>query len=590
MFKNIGRILNWMGDYKARLYWGFVCSFFSTWCTAGPVMLAAWALGKIIEEEQGGEPVETSLVWLCLGGVILLIFLRFLLTYGKNRLQESIGTERAADERISIGEILKRVSLGYFSENNIGDILAAATTELSVLELQAPKMIDAVVNGYIQVVAIICCLAFFCPPAALAAIIGVVLSAGALWGINRQSRRTAPVNHKAKEDLSAATIEYVHGLSVVKSFGQEGASVRRFRRAREDNRKICIKNEFGFVPWNCLHLFFLKGAAAALVLIAARETLAGRLELSMLLMAAMFSFTIFAGVENMNDAAHVLSIIDSAMNKLEEIKDAEFIDSDGRKVKPQQYDIAFRHVSFGYGKRQVLRDVSFHIPENTTTAIVGPSGSGKSTISNLMARFYDVQEGEILIGGHNVKEFTCDSLLQNISMVFQNVYLFHDTVRNNIKFGKPGAADEEMTAAAKAARCHDFIMSLPKGYDTLIGEGGSSLSGGEKQRISIARAILKDAPIIILDEATASVDPENEHEIQAAISALVHGKTIITIAHRLTTIEQADQILVVEDGRIVQRGTHQELKEREGVYKNFISIRQNAEGWAFGRKKRNPRD
>ena len=232
--------------------------------------------------------------------------------------------------------------------------------------------------------------------------------------------------------------------------------------------------------------------------------------------------------------------------------------------------------------REVLSHISFRIPQNTTTASVGPAGSGKTTICSLLARFYDAQNGEIQVGGHNVREFTCDSLLKNISMVFQNVYLFHDSIRNNILFGKPDASEEEIIAAAKAARCHDFIMALPDGYNTVVGEGGSTLSGGEKQRISIARAMLKNAPIVILDEATASIDPENEHLIQQAIGNLTHGKTIIVIAHRLATIESADQILVIDEGKVVQRGTHQQLVSQNGLYKRFISIREQAEGWTIG--------
>lgn len=239
-------------------------------------------------------------------------------------------------------------------------------------------------------------------------------------------------------------------------------------------------------------------------------------------------------------------------------------------------------MNFGYDERQILKDVSFRIPERTSTAIVGPSGSGKTTICSLVARFYDPQGGRITVGGHDLKEFTCDSLLSNVSMVFQNVYLFHDTVRANICFGKPDATEEEMIEAAKKARCHDFIMALPDGYDTVIGEGGGTLSGGEKQRISIARAMLKDAPIIILDEATASIDPENEHLIQSAISELTKGKTIITIAHRLATIRNADQILVVEDGRIAECGTHDELIAADGLYRRFVKIREKAEGWRIG--------
>ena len=305
----------------------------------------------------------------------------------------------------------------------------------------------------------------------------------------------------------------------------------------------------------------------------------GTLQLPYFLMIALFSFTIFGSVEAINDAAHILSVTDSVLDRLEELERTDFIDKDGREIIAERFDVALSHVSFGYGNREVLHDVTFTAPQGTTTAIVGPSGSGKSTICNLATRFYDVDSGTVSVGGHDVREFTCESLLRNISMVFQNVYLFQDSVENNIKFGCPEATHEQVAAAAKAACCHDFIMALPEGYDTVIGEGGSTLSGGEKQRISIARAILKDAPIVILDEATASVDPENEHLIQQALSALTKGKTILTIAHRLATIQHADQILVVDDGRIVQSGTHEELMAQGGLYRRFIEIREQAEGW-----------
>lgn len=299
----------------------------------------------------------------------------------------------------------------------------------------------------------------------------------------------------------------------------------------------------------------------------------------MALMFIFFSFSIFASLEPISDSAHTLGVIDDAMDQLDALRGEQFIDAAGREIALTYYDIAFRNVDFGYDSRQVLKNVSFTIPEQTSTAIVGPSGSGKTTICSMLARFYDPQSGSITVGGHDLREFTCDVLLSNISMVFQNVYLFHDTIRANILFGRPDASEEEMIEAAKKARCHEFIMVLPDGYDTVVGEGGGTLSGGEKQRISIARAILKNASIIILDEATASVDPENEHLIQQAISELTRGKTIITIAHRLATIRNADQILVVDDGRIAERGTHAELVQQDGLYKRFTSIRERAEGW-----------
>lgn len=579
MFKTMKRIIRWAGRYKKRLYLGSVCSFFSSLATAIPTMVAAYALDKAIQAYWTNTAIEPALIWQTLWIIVGSIALNFLLSYLRAVLQESIGTEVAAGQRIHLGDVLKRVPLGYFSQNSVGDILAGVTTELSVLELQGMKMVDAVINGYAKFIAIVLCLIFFSPVAAAISVIGVVLSALALHGISRHSEKTATTAHEAVENMSGAAIEYIRGLSIVKSFGQEGASTQSFRSANKALKDIRIGIEKGFTPFNCLHLFALKLASMGIVFICAWQAAQGQMSMTFFLMFVLFSFVMFGSVENINDAAHLLGVIDSAMDKLEALENAEYIDQDRTDIKPTSYDIEFKDVSFGYDDRMVLHDLNFTIPQNATTAIVGPSGGGKTTLCNLIARFYDVNSGTITLGGTDIRAFTCDSLLRNISMVFQNVYLFRDTIKNNIKFGRPDAADEQIIAAAKAARCHDFIMALPDGYDTVIGEGGSSLSGGEKQRISIARAMLKDAPIVILDEATASIDPENEHLIQEAISALTHGKTIVTIAHRLATIENADQILVIDGGTVAQRGTHEELLEQEGTYKTFIKIREQAEGW-----------
>ena len=579
MFKSMKRIIRWADKYKSRLYLGSLFSFFSSLTTAIPTMAAAYALDKAIQSYWTQTTIETGLIWQVLFIIIGSIIANFVLSYLRAVLQESIGYEVASQQRIHLGDVLKRVPLGYFSQNSVGDILAGVTTELSTLELQGMKMVDVIINGYAKFIAIVLCFVYFSPIAAVISIVGVILSAIALNGISRHSEKAASATHNAMEDMSGATIEYIRGLSIVKSFGQEGASIQSFRSASKDLKDIHIKVEKGYTPFNCLHLFFLKLASMGIVFVCAWQALEGQMSLAYFLMFVLFSFVIFGSVENINDAAHTLGLIDSAMNKLESLESAEYIDQDGKDITPTSYDIAFQNVSFGYDKRIVLHNMNFRIPQNTTTAIVGPSGSGKSTLCSLIARFYDVNAGTITLGGTDIREFTCDSLLKNISMVFQNVYLFRDTIRNNIKFGSPNATEEQIIAAAKKARCHSFIMALPDGYDTMIGEGGSSLSGGEKQRISIARAMLKDAPVVILDEATASIDPENEHLIQEALSALTHGKTIITIAHRLATIENADQILVIDGGTIAQKGTHKELLGQEGTYKEFIKIREQAEGW-----------
>lgn len=579
MFKTVKRIIDWCGEFKGKLYLGFVMTFFSHIFTALPLALAAYTIGLLMESKQSGAAFDTSWIWKVIVLQLVLVFLRFLFDYFRARLQEPISYQLTARDRLAIGDALKRVSLGYFQQVSTGNILNSITTGLSTLEGMGIRMIDNFVGGYLNFLVIFIGLAVCSPVTALIALAAAALSLCFMLVISHYSRKNAPVEAQANRDMTGAILEYARGLAVVKSFGKSGASMEAVTQAVRDSRQIHLKIEWGYVPANALHLLALKCGSVGLALAAALQCLNGEMAFSLMLMFVFFSFSIFASLEPISDSAHTLGVIDDAMNQLEALRSENFIDADGRDIPLEHYDIRFRNVGFGYDSRQVLKNVSFHIPEKTSTAIVGPSGSGKTTICSLLARFYDPQSGSISVGGHDLKEFTCDSLLSNISMVFQNVYLFHDTIRANILFGKPDATEEEMVEAAKRARCHDFIIALPMGYDTIVGEGGGTLSGGEKQRISIARAILKNAPIIILDEATASIDPENEHLIQQAISELTRGKTIITIAHRLATIQSADQILVVEDGAIAEAGTHLELIKQNGLYKRFTEIRERAEGW-----------
>ena len=428
-------------------------------------------------------------------------------------------------------------------------------------------------------------LLFIIPECALIALGGVAVSFLFLLMISRHSSANTKVLNAENERLTRAALEYTRGLPVVKSFGMEGASVRDFTEACASAKKIALKIEWGFIPYNCFHIFALKAASVWMIIAVMYAALADKLELPMVLIVSFLSMSIFNSVEPIADSAHVLSVINNAFDKMEMFSDAKLLDAKGTDIKPECFDIEFKNVGFSYSNavstedRKVLKDICFTIPQGSTTAIVGPSGSGKTTICNLIARFYDVTDGSITLGGVDVKEYSLDSLLKNISMVFQNVYLFNDTIRANICFGRDHVTEEEMIEAARKAHCHDFIMELPNGYDTMIGEGGGTLSGGQKQRISIARAILKDSPIIILDESTASIDPENEHLIQGALSELSKGKTVIIIAHRLATIEAADQILVVDDGQIVERGKHHELVSLGGKYAGFVKIRRDAENW-----------
>ena len=585
MFRTIRRIIHWCGDFRKRLYIGFFFSFLSGISAAAPIIYAGYIIGNVVQWRARGLSVPSGLWLQSLGVIFTTILFRFLLDYIKARFQETISYELVARDRLAIGTALKRVSLGYFQEKDTGTILNSITTGLYTLENMGMRMIDTFVGGYLSFFCIFILLFVIHPLGALICLVGVLLSFICLNLISRYSKRNTLIQTEVNEKLTRAAVEYTRGLPVVKSFGMEGASFSAFRKACAEARKIALRIEWGFIPFNCLHLLALKSASIAMIISVMGAGLSGHLSLPMVFVFSLLSLTVFNSLESIADSAHILSVINNAMDHIEALSSDNYIDEDGKDLSLSSYDIHFEQVRFSYDKgnekRNVIEDVSFTAQEGTTTAIIGPSGSGKTTLCRLLARFYDVSGGRITLGGHNLKEFTCDSLLSNISMVFQNVYLFHDTVRANICFGKEQASEEEMISAAKQARCHDFIMALPEGYDTVIGEGGSTLSGGEKQRISIARAILKNAPVIILDEATASLDPENEHLIQEALTELTVGKTVIVIAHRMATIENANQILVIDDGHIVQKGTHQQLVGQEGLYKRFVKIRELAEGWSI---------
>ena len=303
------------------------------------------------------------------------------------------------------------------------------------------------------------------------------------------------------------------------------------------------------------------------------------MELLTAIIMMIMSFIVFSGLESMGAYSSLLRVVDLCVERGREVLDLEPMDIAGDNVVPQTNNINVSNIDFAYDKKKIIDDVSLCISEKTISAFVGPSGGGKTTLCHLIARFWDVNNGTVSLDGKNVKEYSMDSLMENFSFVFQNVFLFHDTIANNIRFGQPNAPMDDVIAAAKKACCHDFITALPDGYDTIIVENGASLSGGEKQRISIARAIMKDAPIIILDEATANVDPENEKDLMEAIEALTKEKTILMIAHRLKTVRNADQIFVVDKGHIVQRGTHDELINQDGIYRRFVDSRRKAIGW-----------
>ena len=581
MFGMIKRLIGWTGKYKKRVYIGFIYAFINSIFTSLPIMLATYGLGLVFDDYKGIRTFDNDQIIYIFLLMILVIGGRFLFSYLRAVTQESVGCEATAEQRIRLGNIFKRVSLGFFNSNNMGEISSAVTTDLSFIEMLSMNMINTVVNGYITVLVMILFLLFYCPLAGIISLSGIVLSALFLYIAAKISDKNASIHQKAQDSIVENTIEFLRGMQTIKAFKQEGVSVQGIRKAYKNHKDVNIKIELENCPYNCLHQFVLKATSVGIIAVSAYLTYTRKMDLNIMLMMDMFSFVMFSQIEPLSNAIHVIEVVNKTLDKLEKIEKADIIDKGGQNIELKRHDIKFSDVCFSYDKKQILNNISFYIPEGSTTAIVGPSGSGKTTICNLIARFYDVNSGVITVGDKNIKDITCDSLLKNISMVFQKVYLFNDTIKNNILFGNPNASDNEVINAAIKAHCHEFISKLPNGYDTIIGDGGATLSGGEKQRISIARAILKDSPIIILDEATASVDPENEHLIQNAISSLTKGKTVIVIAHRLATIQDADQILVIDNGDVVQKGNHLELINQDGIYKNFISIKESAEGWCI---------
>ncbi|MBX8992832.1 ABC transporter ATP-binding protein [Staphylococcus pettenkoferi] len=575
MFRITFRILHWMAPYKGRMIAGFMLSFVNSILIALPIFLAAQVFARIMSQET----ISNKEIFNIFLAMIFLVAGRFVMTYAKSRLHESIAYEMTADERLKIGEKLKGVKLGYFDDQTTNNLTTTVTTDLTFLENYTMKMIDIVINGYILISVLILSLLTISVQVALVALSGVILSLISIYLLERMSKRNASLYHQKQNQLIEKVIEMIRGIKVIKTFAKEDTSLKSFYAAVDNSKRVNTKVELQYTPFNLLHLLSLKVISVFIVVCAVMLYFNGHIDLSTLIMLSIFSFIIFESIEHINSAAHVLEMIAVTLEDLQQIKEAPTLDEGGHEIAVQQHRIEFDHVDFSFSNKKVINDVTLEVQPGTSLAIIGPSGSGKTTLCNLLMRFYDIDKGNIKVGGIDIREMTLPSLMSQISTVFQKVYLFNDTIYNNILFGKPDATKSDIIEAAKQAQCHDFIMSLPQGYQTVINEKGNNLSGGEKQRISIARAILKDAPIIIFDEATASIDPENEHLIQSAIDHLSEGKTMITIAHKINTIKNADQIIVLDEGQIVQRGTHQELMQEHGIYRDFLSIRDQSESW-----------
>lgn len=521
----------------------------------------------------------TSMIWMIFGITLASMLLKIYCSYISDFGKVQIGYFMCAEKRIHIGDRMKYMPMGYFNDHNLGNLTSVVTTTMGDIENNASMVLTNILGGYIHAAIITIVMLCIDWRIGLTILCRILLFTWCIGRLQKKSETVSPQRQQAQETLVSNVLEYVQGMLIVKSFNLGQNSNSKMRQAILDSKDKNLKLERTFVPYNMLQQIILYGTSILVIVEGLYFYLNGTMALSICLLMTVASFMLFSQLQSAGNTSSLLRLLDVSIDKVNEIDNTPVMDEHGKPINPPNYNIVFDDVSFSYGEHKILDHVSLSIPEKTVTAIVGPSGAGKSTLCNLIARFWDVDDGKITIGGIDVRDYTLDSLLTNISEVFQKVYLFADTIENNIKFGNPAASHNEVVKAAQKACCHDFIMSLPDGYDTVIGEGGATLSGGEKQRISIARAILKDAPIIILDEATSSVDPENENLLMGAISELTKNKTVIMIAHRLKTVRNADQIFVLSGGHIVQTGKHEDLIRQPGIYADFIGIRKKAIGW-----------
>ena len=572
MIKTVKRILLMAGDHCHKVTVGIGISLLYSIFSAMD-LFAILYIAFSVDELTMQKIVVT--VGILLVGLIGKIVCKYQISKRISGSSYDVFYER----RLEAGERLKKAPMGYYSEKNLGEIQMTLTTDMNALESSAMSVVENILGSLIYAAICTLVLLLFNWKIGLITLAGLAIGMILLNVIQNGAEKAMPMRFHAQEEMTERTLEFVQGNMVMRLFGTGQDGLNRVKEAFQKKQKADIHLENSAIwPIN-FYKYVFRLASCGVVLIAALLYVQQEMSFPICVMFLFAAFLVYSQMDGLASNIALLRIVDTSLEQVESVLHIPKMPGNEAVNKIQNYDIELQNISFGYDKRPIIQDVSLKIPERSVTAIVGPSGSGKTTLCNLIARFWDVQKGSILIGGKNVKDIEPDELMKLMSIVFQNVYLFHDTIENNIKFGRPDATHEAVVEAARRACCHDFIEKLPNAYQTVIGEGGSTLSGGEKQRISIARAILKDAPIVILDEATSSVDPENQHILLTAINELTKGKTLIIIAHRLSTIRNADQIVVLDGGRIVQQGTHKTLIQQDGVYRRFVQIRKTTFSW-----------
>ena len=584
--------------FYASIVLGVVNSFFMALRIAAIAVMMQGLIRTITQ----GEPFTTRTIWLSFAIMIFSVTAAIITKKTISMWQTEGGYRTCAKKRIEIAEHLRYIPMGYFNKNSLGQITSVTTNTMELVGDVATRAVMLVMQGLLDSALIIVMIFFFDARIALVALAGFLLFQAVNVFMRLSVRGVSEEKNIADEKQVSKILEYIQGIAEVRAYNLTGSRSAELNAVINQAKKVCLKMELCCIPIAAIQSLVAKMSGVAIMLASIFFYLQGTMPLENCAVMLVCSFMLFTALEAGGNYSALLRTIDIGVKKAQAILDVPMMKISGEvsnagEVSPSATmaspfpptpsagtprnapSLSAQNISFAYDKRKIIDGVSLTIPARTTTAIVGPSGSGKTTLCHLLARFWDVDSGEVTLGGKNVRDYDMDSLMANFSFVFQNVYLFHDTIANNIRFGEPNAPMERVIEAAKKACCHDFIMQLPNGYDTVIGEGGASLSGGEKQRISIARAIMKDAPIIILDEATANVDPENERDLMEAVRELTREKTVIMIAHRLKTVRNADQIIVLDKGRIAEQGKHDELMKLNGIYARFIDSRKKAVSW-----------
>lgn len=572
MLKILHRIVCMTGKYSSRIRASYLTSFIKGIMMKAPLIFSFFAISLFMK----GQMNEKICLYLGIG-LVICIAVEAVFEHITNVLQSATGYEVFADMRMRLGNHLRKLPMGYFTEGNMGKISTVLCTDMVFIEECCMGVLSELVTFMISqglMTLMMFVMDIRLGIAALAVVLAFVIVGNCMMKTTLAHSKT---KQEGSESLTEEVLAFAEGIGIIKSFNMLGEKSKSLSAEFDKSCRESIDFEKSYGPW-ARALCLTYGIGTSFILAIAGLLYAkGEMASDYMVGMVLFLFDLFISIESYYGQITRLTVTAASLDRIEEVFEAEelhdFADiALSKDAGGNDSLVEYSDVSFGYTGKNVLNHISFTMKKGEMTALVGPSGGGKSTIASLLARFWDIKEGTIKVDGKDIKNVSLGSLMDKISMVFQRVYLFKDTIYNNIVIGRPDATREEVIEAAKKARCYDLIMSFPEGFDTVIGEGGASLSGGEKQRLSIARCILKDSPIVILDEATASVDADNECAIQEAISELCKNKTLLVIAHRLKTIRDADQILVISDGKIIERGNHEKLMEKDGVYAHMVSV------------------